>query len=99
MYVPSLFRTKFPNTTKLSVNHTNINYKCSQYLYKPCSSVKDHDPTLVTRKFTAADPNFEAKVRDSFNRQGLMKSMGAIMTTVKPGFVEIQLPFSDKVKY
>lgn len=39
------------------------------------------------------DPNFEARVRASFERQGLMASIGARLTNVLPGAVEIEAPF------
>ena len=37
--------------------------------------------------FEPQDPNFEAKVRASFARQGLMTNLGARMLTVRPGEV------------
>lgn len=43
--------------------------------------------------FVPSDPNFEARVRRSFARQNLMKTIGAEMTRVAPGEVEIELPF------
>ena len=39
------------------------------------------------------DPNFEARVRDSFARQRMMHLLGAELTTVQPGQIEIILPF------
>ena len=33
-------------------------------------------------------------IQDSFDRQGLMKTIGATVVTVQPGYVEIVLPFS-----
>jgi uncharacterized protein (TIGR00369 family) len=39
------------------------------------------------------DPNYEHRVRDSFLRQPFMKSLGAVLTRVGPGVVEIELPF------
>jgi uncharacterized protein (TIGR00369 family) len=41
------------------------------------------------------DPAFEARVRVSFGRQRLMATIGARMTWVVPGEVEIEAPFSD----
>jgi len=38
-------------------------------------------------------PQIEARVRDSFSRQGFMKHLGAQMTVVKEGEVEIRVPF------
>jgi len=45
--------------------------------------------------FTPADEDFEARVRDSFGRQKIMDLLGASITRVAPGEVEIELPFRD----
>jgi len=37
------------------------------------------------------DPNYEARVRESFARQGLMATLGASLVRVAPGQVEIAL--------
>ncbi len=42
--------------------------------------------------FTPKDPDFEARVRGSFARQGIMELIGARITKVEPGLVEIELP-------
>jgi uncharacterized protein (TIGR00369 family) len=39
------------------------------------------------------DPEFEAKVRDSFARQGIMAHLGARLEKVQPGLVEIAVPY------
>jgi uncharacterized protein (TIGR00369 family) len=39
------------------------------------------------------DPDFAAKVRDSFARQGIMAHLGARLEKVEPGLVEISLPY------
>jgi len=44
-------------------------------------------------KFQAQDPNFESRVRESFARQQLMQTLGAALTLVAPGVVEIELPY------
>jgi uncharacterized protein (TIGR00369 family) len=41
----------------------------------------------------AGDPAFEARVRASFARQGVMTTIGARLTRVAAGAVEIELPF------
>jgi uncharacterized protein (TIGR00369 family) len=41
------------------------------------------------------DPNFENKVRESFSKQKVMQTIGAYLKTVKPGEVEIELPFHN----
>ncbi|MEO3431480.1 PaaI family thioesterase [Pelagibius sp. CAU 1746] len=41
------------------------------------------------------DPDFARRVRDSFDRQTIMGLIGARLTRVEPGEVEIELPFRD----
>jgi uncharacterized protein (TIGR00369 family) len=43
--------------------------------------------------FEPRDPDFERKVRDSFARQQVMRLLGAALTRVEPGLVEIELPY------
>ena len=43
----------------------------------------------------APDPNFAARVRDSFARQKAMALIGASISRVGPGEVEIALPWRD----
>ena len=43
--------------------------------------------------FKPQDPGFESRVRASFARQQVMKTIGARLLTVEPGVVEIELPF------
>jgi uncharacterized protein (TIGR00369 family) len=38
---------------------------------------------------------FEDRVRASFERQKAMRTIGAVLTSVTPGIVEIELPFDD----
>jgi uncharacterized protein (TIGR00369 family) len=38
-----------------------------------------------------------ARVQASFERQGMMRHLGARLLRVEPGLVEIALPYSDKV--
>ncbi|HEY7111546.1 MAG TPA: PaaI family thioesterase [Thermoanaerobaculia bacterium] len=45
--------------------------------------------------FEAADPAFETRVRASFARQGLMRTLGAELAVLRPGFCEIRLPYRD----
>lgn len=47
--------------------------------------------------FTASDPAYDDKVRDSFARQPFMTTMGATLLRVEPGDVEIVLPFDAKL--
>jgi uncharacterized protein (TIGR00369 family) len=43
--------------------------------------------------YTPADPDFEQRVRSSFAQQSAMTLLGASLTLVEPGTVEITLPF------
>ncbi len=47
--------------------------------------------------FTARDPNFAARIRDSFERQPFMETVGATLSRVEPGRVEIEAPFADHI--
>lgn len=41
------------------------------------------------------DPDYEAKVRESFTRQKVMETFGASLTRLSPGRAEILLPFKE----
>ena len=45
--------------------------------------------------FKPEDPNFAQRVRDSFNRQRAMSLIGAQLTRVEAGIIEILLPYRD----
>ena len=45
--------------------------------------------------FEPANPDFEARTRDSFARQGIMGLIGARLGRVEPGLVEILLPYRE----
>ncbi len=47
--------------------------------------------------FVPQDPAFATRVRTSFARQGAMAHLGAELTRVQPGHVEISLPFREQV--
>jgi uncharacterized protein (TIGR00369 family) len=47
--------------------------------------------------FTVVDPAYEARVRESFGRQGFMAALGATIARVAPGFCEIHIPFASGV--
>ena len=42
-----------------------------------------------------ADPHFAARVRSSFGRQKAMGLIGASLTVVEPGYVEVALPWRE----
>ncbi len=45
--------------------------------------------------FEPRNPDFEARVRASFARQAAMRTLGASLSVVKPGRVEIELPWAE----
>ncbi len=47
----------------------------------------------MTSRFEPQDPDFERRVRDSFDCQRVMETLGARLTKVRPGEVDIELPF------
>lgn len=51
----------------------------------------------ATRSPSTQNPDFEAAVRDSFARQGLMRQIGAWLQTVEAGRVVIEVPFSERL--
>jgi uncharacterized protein (TIGR00369 family) len=42
-----------------------------------------------------SDPGFAQRCRESFARQKAMRLIGAALTVVEPGYVEVRLPFRD----
>ncbi|MDH6230270.1 uncharacterized protein (TIGR00369 family) [Mesorhizobium soli] len=42
-------------------------------------------------------PDFEERVRASFARQNAMATIGASLTLVRPGIVEIEMPYSEEL--
>jgi len=47
--------------------------------------------------FVPKDPDFERRVRASFGRQAAMHTIGATLELVKPGEVEIHLPYDARL--
>jgi uncharacterized protein (TIGR00369 family) len=45
---------------------------------------------------TPVDPSYESRVRASFARQKVMRTIGASLTSLTPGTVEIEMPFSSE---
>ena len=51
------------------------------------------DPKSAAMSFSPLDLQFEARVRASFARQRAMETIGATLTRVEPGAVEVALPY------
>jgi len=47
--------------------------------------------------FQALDVHYRARVQESFSRQKAMALIGASLTVVEPGYVEIALPYRDEL--
>src|SRR5437762_6562613 len=47
------------------------------------------------KAFVPIDPDYEARVRASFGRQGAMRLIGARLSALRPGYCAIELPFRD----
>ena len=41
------------------------------------------------------DPEFESRVRESFARQRVMQLIGAMLSRIEPGAIDISLPFRE----
>jgi uncharacterized protein (TIGR00369 family) len=54
---------------------------------------KHHSGLAALARFQPRDAAFESRVRDSFARQALMRTIGAELARIEPGRVEIALPF------
>ncbi len=46
--------------------------------------------------FQVQDPNYEARVRDGFNKQQIMHEIRATISDLAPGRFQITMPFSEK---
>src|SRR5947208_1479826 len=51
----------------------------------------------TTSTFDPQDARFDERVRTSFARQTLMTTIGASLSRVSPGEVEIEIPFQDNL--
>jgi uncharacterized protein (TIGR00369 family) len=47
--------------------------------------------------FQPSDPNYESRIRTSFDKQEIMKTIGAILVTVIPGEVHIEFSFMESL--
>jgi uncharacterized protein (TIGR00369 family) len=59
----------------------------------PFSSPGIAAQSLPPASLASPDPDFDAKVRDSFKRQPAMQLIGAALTALAPGHCEVRLPF------
>jgi len=49
---------------------------------------------MSTPQLEPRDPQFEQRVRESFARQGAMETLGACLTRIEAGAVDIELPWA-----
>jgi uncharacterized protein (TIGR00369 family) len=52
---------------------------------------------MTLPRFEPKDPDYAARVRASFARQGAMKTIGATLVAVEPGRVVIELPWAQEL--
>ena len=51
----------------------------------------------MTSQFEPRDPDFAARVKQSFSEQAIMQTIGAVLVVVEPGRVEIELPYQQSL--
>jgi len=51
----------------------------------------------ILQEFKVLNPDFEKVIRESFLHQKIMETMGASLTYISPGKVEIELPYNEKL--
>ena len=61
------------------------------------SSMEDN-AMMTTAPVFKAEPGFEDRVRESFSRLALMRTIGATLVTVTPGAVDIDMPVRDEFR-
>lgn len=49
----------------------------------------------MSSRFEPADPAYKEKIMESFNRQEVMKTVGASILAVRPGEVELEFPYQS----
>ncbi len=52
---------------------------------------------MIEPIYTSQDPGYDARVRESFGRQGAMTLLGATIEALAPGHCTIELPFRDEL--
>ena len=51
----------------------------------------------MTSQFESRDPNYKSRIAQSFADQAIMQTIGASLLEVRPGQVEIGLPFDQRL--
>jgi uncharacterized protein (TIGR00369 family) len=54
-------------------------------------------PETTGTRFTPSNPDYEARVRASFGRQGAMRLIGARLVDLRPGYCSIELPYRENL--
>ena len=52
---------------------------------------------ILFKMYTPKDPDFHAKVMESFSRQKFMRLLNAKLTKITPGFCEMEIPYHDSI--
>lgn len=56
-----------------------------------------HETPMTATDFEPANPDFARAVRESFERQDMLRAMSARLGEITPGFCAVELPFSAAV--
>jgi uncharacterized protein (TIGR00369 family) len=59
--------------------------------------VKREEVQLMSAHLQVANPAYERMVRESFEKQGLMRTLAARLVTVEPGYCVIEIPYAPGV--
>ena len=62
---------------------------------EPKRQLERVDMTTTSEKFTPIDPDYRTRVRASFDRQTVMRTIGATLETIEPGRTTIELPYRE----
>jgi uncharacterized protein (TIGR00369 family) len=63
--------------------------------FDPASEMRSPEPRRPS--FTPANPDYAARVRSSFDRQGAMRLIGARLAELQPGYCAIELPYRNEL--
>lgn len=55
------------------------------------------DESQIESQFKAGDDGYEAKVRENFNRQEIIKTVNASISAIRPGEVELEFPYQSSL--
>ena len=66
-------------------------------LHNPEDSGAPYAVIMSTGQFTVLDENYDHRLREVFNSQTVMKTIGARPGRFAPGIVQIELPYNENL--